>query len=71
MGHPRCKIERNDSVDFVNGKNADKGLSHGCIPSMGQIIPHNITMGKKLPIAIYVADLSLSTEHETTKPVKK
>lgn len=37
---------------------------------MGQIIPHSITIGKKLPIAMYVADLSLSTEQETTKPTK-
>lgn len=71
MGHPLCNIERSDSVDLVNGKNADNGLSRGCIPSMGQMIPHNMTIGKKLPIAMYVADRSLSTEHETTKPTKK
>lgn len=38
------------------------------MPSIGQIIPHSITIGKKLPIAMYVALRSFSQEHETTKP---
>lgn len=52
MGQPRCKIERNDSVDLVNGKNKAGNLRNGCIPSMGQMIPHNITIGKNEPIAM-------------------
>lgn len=68
--HPRCRMERKDSVDLVSGKNTETILRAGCMPSMGQMIPHSMTMGKKLPIAIYVADRSLSTEQETTKPTK-
>ncbi len=35
---------------------------------MGHMMPHNITIGKKLPIAIYVAVRSLSQAELTTKP---
>lgn len=67
--HPRCVIERRHSVDLVNGKKKATYFKPGYIPSIGQIIPHSITIGKKLPIAIYVAVRSLSHADETTKPV--
>jgi hypothetical protein len=52
IGQPRCKIERNDSVDLVRGKNNAGALSSGCMPSMGQIIPHNMISGKNDPRAM-------------------
>lgn len=70
MVQPRCKMDRKLSVDFVNGKKNDIHCRVLCIPSTGHIIPHNITMGKKLPRAMYVADRSLSQQQETTKPKK-
>lgn len=33
------------------------------------MMPHNMTIGKKLPIAMYVAVLSFSQADDTTKPV--
>lgn len=63
-------IDRRHSVDFVNGKKNAMYFKPGYIPSMGQMIPHNITIGKKLPIAMYVAVRSLSHADDTTKPVK-
>lgn len=68
MVQPRCKIDRKLSVDFVKGKKKDTHRRILCIPSTGHIIPHNITIGKKLPKAMYVADLSLSQQQETTNP---
>ena len=68
IDHPRCMIARNDSVDFVSGKKSAGTLSNGCIPSIGQIIPHSSTHGKNDPNAIYVAERSLSTAHEITNP---
>lgn len=68
MDHPLAKIQRRLSVDLVSGKKKDTILKIGYIPSIGQIIPHNITIGKKLPMAIYVALLSLSQEQATTNP---
>lgn len=67
---PRCRIDLNASVDKVNGKNLEKYRGSQCIPSTGQMIPHNITIGRKLPMARYVAFLSLSTSVDITKPVK-
>lgn len=52
MGQPRCKIERNDSVDLVRGKKKAGALRRGCMPSMGQIIPQSIMSGKKEPKAM-------------------
>mgnify|MGYP005984914943 FL=1 len=66
--HPLAIIHLILSVDFVKGKINVIILRTLCIPSMGQTIPHNITRGKKLPIAIYVADLSFSQLHATTNP---
>lgn len=71
MGQPRCKMERNDSVDLVRGKKMAGALSNGCMPSMGQMIPHSIISGKNEPNAKYVALRSLSTAHEITKPMKR
>lgn len=71
IGHPRCKIDRNDSVDFVRGKKRAKALRSGCIPSIGQMIPHNRIKGRKEPNAKYVALRSLSTAQEITKPLKE
>lgn len=68
MGHPRCRIERNDSVDLVRGKKRAGALRKGCMPSMGQMMPHSMMSGKNEPRAKYVADRSLSTAHEITKP---
>lgn len=70
MGQPLCKIERNDSVDFVSGKKKAKALRTGCIPSIGQMIPHSNISGKNDPRARYVALRSLSTAQEMTKPKK-
>lgn len=61
-------MDRSDSVDLVRGKKRAGALSQGCMPSMGQMIPHNMMSGKKEPSAMYVADRSLSTAHEMTKP---
>lgn len=69
MSHPRCNIDRIDSVDKVNGKKVVPNRGSQCIPSTGQIIPHNMTIGRKLPIARYVAERSLSTTHDITKPI--
>lgn len=41
------------------------------LPSIGQIIPHNSTIGKNDPKAKYVAVLSVSQRHDTTKPDKQ
>lgn len=38
--------------------------------SMGQMMPHSITMGRKLPNARYVAERSLSQTQDTTNPGK-
>lgn len=38
------------------------------MPSIGQMIPHNITIGRKEPIATYVALLSLSQKQAMTNP---
>lgn len=50
-GQPRCKMDRNDSVDSVNGKKVAPKRGSQCIPSTGQMMPHNMTIGKKLPMA--------------------
>lgn len=71
MGQPRCVIARKHSVDLVRGKKNAMYFKPGYIPSMGQMMPHNMTMGKKLPIAIYVAVRSLSHADDTTKPIEK
>lgn len=68
MGHPRCKMERNDSVDLVRGRKRAGALSSGCMPSIGQMMPHNMMSGRKDPKAMYVAERSLSTAQEITKP---
>lgn len=41
------------------------------MPSIGQIIPHNMINGKNEPKAMYVADRSLSTAHDITKPLEE
>lgn len=48
---PRCNIERRHSVGLVNGKNRVMNCNAGYMPSIGQMIPHNITIGKKEPNA--------------------
>lgn len=70
IDHPRCMTARNDSVDFVSGKKSASTLRTGCMPSIGQIMPHSSTHGKNDPNAIYVAERSLSTAHEITNPEK-
>lgn len=62
-------MARKHSVDLVNGKKNATNFKPGYIPSIGQIIPHSITIGKKLPIAMYVAVRSLSHADETTNPL--
>lgn len=52
MSQPRCRMERSDSVDLVSGKKTEKIFTTGCIPSMGQMMPHSITIGRKLPMAM-------------------
>lgn len=61
-------IDRKHSVDLVNGKKNAMYFKPGYMPSIGQIIPHNITIGRKLPIAMYVAVRSLSQADDTTNP---
>lgn len=51
IGHPLCRIDLNDSVDFVSGKKSAKALRKGCMASIGQIIPHSKINGKKEPNA--------------------
>lgn len=41
------------------------------MPSMGQMMPHSMTMGRKLPIAMYVAVRSFSQAEDTTKPAEE
>ena len=52
IDQPRASIALNDSVLLVNGRKKLMNFSPGCIPSIGQIIPHSITSGKKDPIAM-------------------
>lgn len=52
IGQPLCRIERNDSVDFVRGKKNAGAFNQGCIPSMGQIIPQSMMSGKNEPKAM-------------------
>lgn len=61
-------MERSDSVDLVSGKNRAGAFRRGCIPSMGQMMPHSMMSGKNEPRAMYVALRSLSTAQEMTKP---
>lgn len=68
IGHPRCRMERSDSVDLVRGKNKAGAFRNGCMPSIGQMIPHSMISGKKEPSAMYVAERSLSTAQEITNP---
>lgn len=68
IDQPRCVIERRHSVDLVSGKNKAMYFRPGYMPSMGQMMPHNMTIGKKLPMAIYVAVRSFSQADETTNP---
>jgi len=55
-------------VLFVRGSKKLIYFKKGCMPSMGQIMPHNITIGRKEPIATYVALLSLSQKQAITNP---
>lgn len=68
IDHPRCVIDRKHSVDCVSGKKYAMNFKPGYMPSIGQIMPHNITIGRKLPIAMYVAVRSFSHADDTTKP---
>lgn len=52
MGHPRCSIDRSDSVDFVRGRNKAGALRKGCMPSIGQMMPQSIIRGRNEPNAI-------------------
>lgn len=52
IDHPRCRIALNDSVDFVSGKKSAGNFRNGCMPSIGQIIPHRSTHGRKEPRAM-------------------
>lgn len=52
IGHPLCVMDRRHSVDFVNGKSRAMYFKPGYMPSIGQMMPHNMTIGKKLPMAM-------------------